>query len=63
MRLFQRNLRRKLQTLVLAYPPKTRAAMLRVLAADPEYRAEANRRLYDDPKSREIGGTPDRPRG
>jgi hypothetical protein len=37
--------------------------MLRVLAADPEYRAEANRRLYDDPKSREIGGTPDRPRG
>jgi hypothetical protein len=28
--------------------------MLRVLAADSVYRAEANRRLYDDPNSREI---------
>ena len=52
--MFRRDPRKKLRRLVLAYPQETRAAMLRVLAAEPDDRAEAIRRLYADPGSRET---------
>src|SRR5437879_2723322 len=49
-----RNPHRRLRKMILAFPLESRAAMLRVLAAKPVYRAEAIRRLYADPESREM---------
>jgi hypothetical protein len=54
MRMFRRDPRRSLRKTILAFPPESRAAMLRVLAAEPVYRAEAIRRLYAYAESREM---------
>jgi hypothetical protein len=39
---------------VLAYPPRTRKALLRVIMAPQDQRAEAIGRLYEQPNGREA---------
>ena len=47
-------------TAVLAYPPRTRRALLRVIMAPLDQRAEAIGRLYAEPDGREAAGRLDR---